>query len=136
MQSTLNEPATDAVWQQLAPHLEEAMSRLNENDRTLLALRFYENKTGAEAAALLGIREGAAHKRTARAVEKLRTFFTQRGVDSTSGGHCRGDFRELRSGRAGGLAKTVTAMAIAKGAAASSFNFNPRQRSIENYGMD
>ncbi len=28
-----------------------------KSDRTLLALRFYENKTGAEAGALLGIRE-------------------------------------------------------------------------------
>ena len=72
------------MWPQLAPHLEAAMSRLAERDRTLLALRFYENKTGAEAAALLGIREEAAHKRTARALEKLRKFFTKRGVDSTT----------------------------------------------------
>jgi alpha-tubulin suppressor-like RCC1 family protein len=34
------------------------------------------------------------------------------------------------------LAKSVTAVAIAKGAAASSFNLNPHQRSIENYGVD
>jgi uncharacterized protein (TIGR03435 family) len=80
MQSTLNEPDTDSVWQLLAPHLEVEMSRLAERDRTLLALRFYENKTGAEAAALLGIGEDAAHKRTARALEKLRTFFSKRGV--------------------------------------------------------
>ena len=57
------------------------MSRLTERDRTLLALRFYENKSGAEAAALIGIREAAAHKRTARALEKLRKFFTKRGVN-------------------------------------------------------
>ena len=58
--------------------------RLAERDRTLLAMRFYTNKTGAEAAALLGIRETAAHKRTARALEKLRSFFAKRGVDSTT----------------------------------------------------
>jgi RNA polymerase sigma factor (sigma-70 family) len=80
MQSILNESGRDDAWRQLSPHLEEAMSRLSAGDRTLLALRFYENKTGAEAASLLGIREEAAHKRTGRAVEKLRMFFSKRGI--------------------------------------------------------
>ncbi len=84
MQSALDQPVADSVWQQLAPHLEAAVSHLAELDRTLLALRFYENKTGAEAAALLGIGEQAAHKRTARALEKLRKFFNRRGVALTA----------------------------------------------------
>jgi RNA polymerase sigma factor (sigma-70 family) len=80
MQSTLNETETENVWTQLAPHLETAMEKLNAADRTLLVLRFYENKTSTEAAALLGIREDAAHKRVVRAIEKLRKFFMRRGV--------------------------------------------------------
>ena len=56
------------------------MAKLNAAHRALLVLRFYENKTGAEAAALLGIGEDAAHKRVARAIEKLRQFFALRGV--------------------------------------------------------
>jgi RNA polymerase sigma factor (sigma-70 family) len=80
MQSTLNDSNTDSVWRQLAPLLEEAMTRLSEKDRTLLALRFFENKSGAETAAILGIQEWAAHKRVNRAVEKLRMFFAKRGV--------------------------------------------------------
>jgi hypothetical protein len=56
------------------------MAQLGERDRMLLTLRFYENKTGPEAAALLGMREAAVHKRTTRALEKLRKYFTQRGV--------------------------------------------------------
>ena len=80
MESPLNESESDGIWRQLAPHLEDAMSRLSERDRVLLALRYYENKSGAEAAALLGIQEDAAHKRTVRAVEKLRTFFSRRGI--------------------------------------------------------
>src|ERR1017187_9327247 len=84
MQSTLNEPETEGVWRLLAPHLEGAMSDLSERDRTLLALRFYENKCGAETAALLGIREDLAHKRTARALEKLHRYFSKRGVNSTT----------------------------------------------------
>jgi RNA polymerase sigma factor (sigma-70 family) len=80
MQSTLNEADNSAVWEKLAPHLETAMGKLNAADRALLVLRFYENKSGPETAALLGIREDAAHKRVTRALEKLRKVFAQRGV--------------------------------------------------------
>ena len=69
MHSTLNEAET--IWPQLAPLLESAMSRLNEKDRTLVALRFFENRSMAETAALLGINESAARKRASRAVDKL-----------------------------------------------------------------
>ena len=78
MQSLESDSA--AVWQQLSPHLEAAMSKLAERDRTLLALRFYENRSGPEAAAMLGIKEEAAHKRTARALEKLRKYFGRKGI--------------------------------------------------------
>lgn len=71
---------TTGTWQQLEPQLETAMASLSERERTLLALRFYEKRTGQEAAAALGIGEAAAHKRTARALEKLRKFFTRKGV--------------------------------------------------------
>jgi len=81
MQSTLTDANTADAWARLAPHLEAGMGQLGERDRTLLTLRFYENKSGPEAAALLGLREAAAHKRTARALEKLRKFFTQRGIE-------------------------------------------------------
>ncbi len=119
MQSTLDQSSTDQVWQQLAPHLEDAMSRLAERDRTLLALRFYENKTGAEAAAQLGIGEEAAHKRTARALEKLRKFFTKRGVNSTTEIIAGAISANSVSAAPVGLAKAVTVIAIAKGATAS-----------------
>jgi RNA polymerase sigma factor (sigma-70 family) len=92
MQSTLNDPSRHSaataeaaeIWTQLSPHLEAAMDKLNAADRALLVLRFYENKTGPETAALLGIREEAAHKRVTRALEKLRKIFAQRGVTLTA----------------------------------------------------
>ena len=81
MRSILNDDAgADNVWKQLEPLLEEAMARLSAPERTLLALRFYENKSGAEAAAVLGIQEWATRKRAGRAVEKLRKFFAKRGI--------------------------------------------------------
>jgi hypothetical protein len=118
MQS-MNAPDADDVWRQLAPHLEAAMSRLGERDRTLLALRFYENKTGAEAAALMGIGAEAAHKRTARALEKLRKFFFKRGVNSTTAVIAGQISANSIQAAPVALAKFVTAVAIAKGAAAS-----------------
>ena len=57
MQSTLNgggdassEPGHEEIWWQLSSHLEDAMGKLNAADRALLVLRFYENKSGPEAA--------------------------------------------------------------------------------------
>jgi RNA polymerase sigma factor (sigma-70 family) len=120
MQSTLNETETTNVWMQLAPHLETAMGKLNASDRALLVLRFYENKSGPEAAALLGIREDAAHKRVTRAIEKLRKVFVQRGV-TLSGATIAGVI-SANSVQAApiGLTKTISAIAIAKGATATS----------------
>ena len=66
MESLLDDSNSENVWQRLAPLLEEAMTQLNEKERTLVALRFFENKSAAESAALLGVREWAAHKRAAR----------------------------------------------------------------------
>jgi len=119
MQSTLNESDTDGVWRQLAPLLEEAMTRLNEKERTLLALRFFENKSGAEAAALLGIEVWAARKRVERAVEKLRTFFAWRGIRVSTGILTAAISANSVQAAPVALAKSVTAVAAAKGAAAS-----------------
>jgi RNA polymerase sigma factor (sigma-70 family) len=119
MQSTLNEAETDGAWRQLAPLLEDAMTRLTEKERTLLALRFYENKTGAEAAAVLGIQEAAAHKRAARAVEKLRAFFARRGIGISAGVLIGAVSANSVQAAPVALAKTISAVAVAKGAAAS-----------------
>jgi RNA polymerase sigma factor (sigma-70 family) len=118
MQFSLNEPDADGVWRQLSPLLEEAMTQLGEKDRTLLALRFFENKSGAETAAALGIQEWAVHKRTARAVEKLRSFFSRRGVSVSAGVLIAAVSANSLQAAPAGLAVTVTA-AAAKGAAVS-----------------
>jgi uncharacterized protein (TIGR03435 family) len=119
MQSNLNAPETGNLWRQLSPHLEAAMSRLAERDRTMLALRFYENKTTREVAAALQLTEAAAHKRTARALEKLRRFFSQRGVDSTAAAIAENISAHSIQVAPVTLAKAVTTVALAKGATAS-----------------
>src|SRR5471032_142930 len=119
MQSTLNEADNSAVWEKLSPHLEAAMGKLNVADRALLVLRFYENKTGPEAAALLGIREDAAHKRVTRAIEKLRKVFAQHGVTLTATAIAGAVSANSVQAAPVALVKTISAIAVAKGAAAT-----------------
>jgi RNA polymerase sigma factor (sigma-70 family) len=70
----------DANWEHIAPHLDAALGELNEPDRDALLLRYFERKSAREMAQSLGISDEAAQKRVNRAVERLREFFTKRGV--------------------------------------------------------
>jgi uncharacterized protein (TIGR03435 family) len=119
MESTLDNPNTDATWRQVGPLLEDAMSRLSEKERTLVALRYFENKTGAESAALLGVGEWAVHKRAARALEKLRKYFSRRGVDSTTDVIAQSISTNSIQPAPDALTQSITAIALAKGATAS-----------------
>ena len=118
MQSELNE-SSPAVWTQLEPLLDEAMASLGETDRAVLALRYFENQTAAEIGRTLKLNEEAAKKRVSRALEKLRRHFAKRGV--TLSGEATAETISANSIQAApvALAKAVTAVAIAKGAAAS-----------------
>jgi RNA polymerase sigma factor (sigma-70 family) len=118
MQSELNEPSP-AVWAQLEPLLDEAMASLGETDRAVLALRYFENQTAAEIGRTLKLNEEAAKKRVSRALEKLRKFFTKRGVRSTAGIIAGAISANSVQTAPALLAKSVTAVAMAKGATAS-----------------
>ena len=119
MQSILNESTPDETWEQIAPLLDAALGRLGGKDHDAIVLRFFENKELKQVGAALGVSEDAAKKRVSRALEKLRRFFLQRGVNSTAASI--GDTISTNSIQVApaALAKTVTAIAIAKGAAAS-----------------
>lgn len=75
---------TPDPWPQLAPEIDGAINELPENDRSLVLLRFYDNKTHPQIARELGIKEDAARMRTNRALEKLRTILSNRGITTTS----------------------------------------------------
>jgi|GEM_PF-2071870 len=70
----------DRMWQEMAPILDDSISRLRSRDRDALLLRFYQQKKLAEVAAALGVSEGAAKIRVARAIEKLRGVLRRRGI--------------------------------------------------------
>ena len=111
-----NEP--DAAWEQLSPLLDEAMARLRDQDRDAIVLRFFENKSLQQVGAALGLEERAAQKRVARGLEKLRAFFAKRGVDSTATGIAERISANSIQAAPVALAKTISAVAITKGAAA------------------
>jgi RNA polymerase sigma factor (sigma-70 family) len=72
--------SNDVIWQQLAPELDEAMAQLPDKDRDAIVLRFFENKSLREVGTAMGLEERAAQKRVARGLEKLRAFFSKRGL--------------------------------------------------------
>ena len=79
MQNLLNESESE-VWPQIAPLLDAAMAGLSQADHDAVALRFFDGKSMREIGAALGASEDATKMRVNRAVEKLRNFFTRRGI--------------------------------------------------------
>ena len=80
MMTTAQAHDDDPQWEQLAPHLDEAVASLSETDRSAVVLRFYQKKSLSEVGLHLGISEEAAKKRVSRTVDKLKTFMARRGV--------------------------------------------------------
>jgi RNA polymerase sigma factor (sigma-70 family) len=79
MESVPDESNNEA-WLQIAPLLDSAIAGLNEKDRHAIVLRYFQNKSLNEVGTSLGTNEDAAKMRVNRALEKLRKFFSKRGV--------------------------------------------------------
>jgi RNA polymerase sigma factor (sigma-70 family) len=75
---------TAADWRDIRPLLDEALDTLGDADRDAVLLRFFEQRTLAEVGRALGSSEDAARKRLSRALEKLRSRLTRRGVTTTA----------------------------------------------------
>ncbi|HEX4264075.1 MAG TPA: sigma-70 family RNA polymerase sigma factor [Verrucomicrobiae bacterium] len=118
MQRLLNESEPD-LWRQIAPLLDAGMARLNEKDRHAIVLRFFDGKSMSEVGAALGANEDAAKKRVGRALEKLRKFFTKRGVSSTTALIAGAISTQSVQAAPAVLAKSITLVAVTKDVAAS-----------------
>jgi RNA polymerase sigma factor (sigma-70 family) len=125
MQTTLNSGGdasspftTETVWPHIAPLLDDAMAKLSAADRHAIVLRYFDGKSLGEVGAALGASEDAAKKRVTRAVEKLRGWFTKRGVTLTATVLTAAISANSVQAAPMGLAATVTATA-AKGAVVS-----------------
>ncbi len=118
MQNVLNENEAD-IWPQIAPLLDSGLAGLNKTERHAVVLRFFYGKSMKEIGTALGGSEDTARMRINRALEKLRQFFFKRGIASTPATLAGAISANSVQTAPAMLAKSVTAVAIAKGAAAS-----------------
>ncbi|HTD67135.1 MAG TPA: sigma-70 family RNA polymerase sigma factor [Candidatus Limnocylindria bacterium] len=111
--------ATDDPWVHIEPFLDEAMHSLDETDRAAVLLRYFENKSLREVGATLGTSDDAAQKRVSRAVERLREFFSTRGI--AVGASALALILSANAVHAApvALVQTINTVALAQGTAAS-----------------
>lgn len=79
-----NDVAEAALWTQMQPWLDLALSQLASNDRELILLRYFQRKTAREIAGVLCLSEDAAQKRLSRALERLRIVLARHGVSGSA----------------------------------------------------
>jgi len=70
----------DALWDRIAPAVNDALAALGAKDREAVLLRFAEGLSFPELGTALGTSEDAARMRLNRAVDRLRRFFAKEGV--------------------------------------------------------
>jgi RNA polymerase sigma factor (sigma-70 family) len=109
---TTMKPTADD-WTHVAPLLDEAMHALDDTDRAAVLLRYFENKSLREVGQTLGTSEDAAQKRVSRAVERLRDFFSKRGVAVGTGGLVVVISANAIQAAPSGLAATISTAALA-----------------------
>jgi RNA polymerase sigma factor (sigma-70 family) len=80
--SEWNGPESGTLWEQVAPHVDMAVSELSESEREAFLLRYFQGKPAREVGEALGISPEAAQKRAIRALERVRAQFVQRGIPS------------------------------------------------------
>lgn len=69
-------PASAAIQQELAQRLEEILSQLDEIDREIILMRYYEQMSNQEIATALDLSEAAASMRHLRALRRLKDAFS------------------------------------------------------------
>jgi RNA polymerase sigma factor (sigma-70 family) len=121
MQSLLNEPQSETAeaWGRIAPLLDTAIAGLNEKERQVIVLRFFENRSLNEVGLAVGANENATRMRVNRALEKLRRFFLKRGLSATTTLIAGAISNNAVQAAPGLLAKSISAVAVAKGVVAS-----------------
>ena len=110
----------DAALAEIAPMLDEAINKLDAQDRLAVLLRFFERRDFRAVGAALGISEDAARMRVNRALEKLHSSLRSYGLTCSAG--ALGNSLTLHAVTAAptGLAAALAgqALAVATGAGA------------------
>ncbi len=111
MQSITNE-ADANEWDPIAPMLDEALSCLGEKEHDAIVLRFFDGKELKQVGAAMGIGEDAGRMRVNRGLERLRDFFTKKGVSLSAGAIAGAVAANSVQAAPAGLAATITAAAL------------------------
>jgi RNA polymerase sigma factor (sigma-70 family) len=114
--------SSDALWRELAPVLEEAMSHLSATDRNAVVLRFFEHQPFQAVGRVLGMSEDGARKRVERALDKLRSFFGRRGISVTAALLAETLNTQAVTAAPAGLAAAVTVTSLAGAASVPSLD--------------
>jgi RNA polymerase sigma factor (sigma-70 family) len=106
-------PTEEVAWNEMSPVLDEALNELEDAERQVILLRFFEQKTMADLARILDVSEDAAKMRVSRAIGRLRTRLS--GLGATCSAALLGTLLYERSVEAApnGLAATLAAIRIA-----------------------
>lgn len=123
LQATMetNDPAGE-TWRELQGVLDDVLSKLSEQDREALLLRFYRSLSIREIGETLGIATDAAQKRIDRATSRLRDKLMRRGVrtgGTLAGAMAAGFTMDAQAGVA--MGPLLATKALATGTAASGF---------------
>jgi RNA polymerase sigma factor (sigma-70 family) len=103
-------PATD--WDRMRPVIDDAIDELDESDREMVVLRYFENCPLATVGAKFGLSPDAARMRVNRALEKLHALLAKRGIASTAGALGLALIAQADVPARAGLAMTVVAGAV------------------------
>ena len=84
MHELLQQPAPEPTWEKLGPVLDQLMHELNDSDRQMILMRYFENRRLSEIGERFGQSEDAVRKRVERGLERLRQLFVKRGITTTA----------------------------------------------------
>src|SRR5215469_2275564 len=85
MQELLRQSGPELDWESFRPMLDDAMQELNEGDREVILLRYFQNRTYPDIGEQMSMGENGARMKAERALEKLRGVLSRRGVTTTGG---------------------------------------------------
>ena len=119
MQELLRNPGPELDWESFRPMLDDAMQELNESDREVILLRYFQNRAYGEIAERIGVGENGARMRAERALDKLRDVLSRRGVTATAAVAAILSANAVMAAPAGFATTVTTAATLAATAAAT-----------------
>jgi RNA polymerase sigma factor (sigma-70 family) len=115
MSAMQDDPAADL--EQIAPMLDEALTKLGQDDRTAIILRFFERRDFRSIGTALGSNEDAVRMRVTRALDKLHILLKHQGVTLSAAALGAALATEVVTAAPVGLAASVAGTVLASSAA-------------------